>query len=545
MGSAGGTTGTLEIRNGGSIASRIGLATNGNITVGSTGGTGTLRVLPGGTITAEGPVVEGNNANNLIVVGGLAGGTATLSGSALTLASRVQVFPNAAFTTPASGNLLSTATYTSEITGNGMSGKIDVGATATLGGALVLNFNAYAPATGHNWNVVEAAAFSGNFSSITSNATLASNQALVVSKPDIGGGQFAYNVSVQEVLVLEVNRDSGMATLKHPGSADILLDGYFIGSDVGALLPANWNSWDAGNLFGGDWLATAATPNNLGELKPTDDGTLPGGNTLNYQFGNVYDALAGPFGQNNEDVEFGYRNSTGTQFPGKVTYTGTKVNTLLLQVDPTGAGNAFLRNTSDTTVFIDSYDVLSADGSLDAIDWNSFDEQNFEGADTWLTVDSGANQIGEVNQVGFTQLDPGASLNLGPLFAGGTQDLDFSFLLMGEEDATAGVVLYEALAAVQADYNSNGKVDLGDYTVWRNHLGQAFQLQNEVTGVTPGMVTSADFDAWKARFGNTSGSGAGGGVGANAVPEPATWLLATLAGIALGVASLSRRDIRK
>jgi hypothetical protein len=326
-----------------------------------------------------------------------------------------------------------------------------------------------------------------------------------------------------------------MATLKHPGSADILLDGYFIGSDVGSLVPANWNSWDAGNLFGGDWLATAATPFNLGELKPTDDGTLPGGDTLNYQFGNVYDALAGPFGQNNEDLEFGYRNSSGTQFPGKVTYTGTKFNTLLLQVDPTGAGNAFLRNTSDTTVMIDSYDVLSTSGSLTTSGWNSLDEQNFEGANTWLQVASSANQIGEVNQIGFTQLDPGESLNLGPLFTGGTEDLDFSFLLMGEEDATVGAVLYEALAAVQADYNNNGKVDLGDYTVWRNHLGQTFQLQNEVTGVTPGMVTAADFDAWKARFGNTSGSGAGGGVGANAVPEPASCLLAALAALAMSI----------
>ena len=534
MGSAGGTIGTLEIQSGGVLASRIGLLTNGNITVGSTGGQGTLRVLPGGTITAEGPVVEGNNANNLIRVGGLSGATATLSGSSLTLGSKVQVFPNAAFTTAGSGNLLSTATYTSEITGNGANGRIDVGATATLGGALALNFNSYTPSVGHNWNVVEAVAFSGNFSSISSNATLASNQNFIVTRPDVGGGQLGYNVSVQEVLVLEVNRDNGMTTLKHPGSSAILLDGYFIGSDAGSLVPANWNSFDEQNLFGGDWLETAATANNLAELKPTDDGTLPGGNTLNYQFGAVYDALAGPFGQNNEDLEFVYRRSSdGAQFPGKIEYTGTKVNTLLLQVDPTGAGSAFLRNTSDTTVMIDSYDVLSTAGSLTTTGWNSLDEQNYEGADTWLQVASNANQIGEVNQFGFTQLDPGASLNLGPLFTGGTEDLDFAFLLMGEDVATPGAVLYEAFVGLDADYNNNGKVDAGDYTVWRNHLGQSFQLQNEVSGITPGQVTAADFDAWKSRFGN-SGSGSGG-VGASAVPEPATWLMAALAAIALGV----------
>jgi hypothetical protein len=67
---------------------------------------------------------------------------------------------------------------------------------------------------------------------------------------------------------------------------------------------------------------------------------------------------------------------------------------------------------------------------------------------------------------------------------------------------------------------------LGDYTTWRNHLGQAFVLPNEVAAPL-GQVTAADFDAWKAAFGNTSGSGAGGGGGAAAVgvPEPGTLLL--------------------
>ncbi len=163
LGSAGGTSGTLEIQNGGVLASRIGTAVNGNVTVGSAAGIGTLRVMPGGTLTAESSIVEGNNVNNLIRVGGLTGATATLSGSAATLGSKVQVFPNAAFSTTGGASLLSTATYTAEITGNGTNGKIDVGATATLAGSLVLNFNSYTPSVGHNWNVLEAAAFSGSF----------------------------------------------------------------------------------------------------------------------------------------------------------------------------------------------------------------------------------------------------------------------------------------------------------------------------------------------------------------------------------------------
>ena len=60
-----------------------------------------------------------------------------------------------------------------------------------------------------------------------------------------------------------------------------------------------------------------------------------------------------------------------------------------------------------------------------------------------------------------------------------------------------------------------------DYVLWRN----GGPLQNEVD--TPGTVNAADYTAWRARFGNTSGSGSSL-ESAAAVPEPATWLLALM-----------------
>jgi hypothetical protein len=82
------------------------------------------------------------------------------------------------------------------------------------------------------------------------------------------------------------------------------------------------------------------------------------------------------------------------------------------------------------------------------------------------------------------------------------------------------------------DYNGDGLVNAADYTEYRNHLGQTFQLDNEVAGVTPGMVTPEDYDAWKSRYGN--GMLGGGGLANSPVPEPATlsllaWLLAAAA----------------
>ena len=77
---------------------------------------------------------------------------------------------------------------------------------------------------------------------------------------------------------------------------------------------------------------------------------------------------------------------------------------------------------------------------------------------------------------------------------------------------------------VGGDYNNNGVVDAADYVLWR----KGGTLANEVD--TPGTVNAADYTAWRARFGNP---GSGSGLGASAVPEPATLVLFVLALAAL------------
>jgi hypothetical protein len=75
-------------------------------------------------------------------------------------------------------------------------------------------------------------------------------------------------------------------------------------------------------------------------------------------------------------------------------------------------------------------------------------------------------------------------------------------------------------------------VDAGDYVLWR----KGGSLQNEVD--TPGTVNAADYTAWRARFGNTSGSGAS--LAGAAVPEPGTMLL-TIVGLA-SMCAVKRRE---
>jgi hypothetical protein len=74
---------------------------------------------------------------------------------------------------------------------------------------------------------------------------------------------------------------------------------------------------------------------------------------------------------------------------------------------------------------------------------------------------------------------------------------------------------------VPGDYNDNGIVDAADYVVWRTNQGTNNVLANDPRG---GTIGTAQYNQWRAHFGQTAGSGAG--VGGNAaVPEPASALI--------------------
>ena len=64
------------------------------------------------------------------------------------------------------------------------------------------------------------------------------------------------------------------------------------------------------------------------------------------------------------------------------------------------------------------------------------------------------------------------------------------------------------MASTPGDFNSDGEVNLGDYTVWRDNLGSTY--------------SQADYDVWKTNFGTVS-SGDGwaeaGGSDANIISE--------------------------
>jgi hypothetical protein len=216
--------------------------------------------------------------------------------------------------------------------------------------------------------------------------------------------------------------------------------------------------------------------------------------------------------------------------------------TLSLIVNTT-TRDVFIKNETDDPIRFDSYRIASETESLSFGEWASLADRNpaltpFDGPDGGTTAGdspgelwtkSGGSDDGALAEsflLSDTTLSPDDELLLGKIFkVGGNQDLVFQY-----HDADTGSLFtldatYVTSMPVAGDYNNDGTVNAADYTIWRDHLNQSFQLENE-GGISPGVVDQDDYDFWKSQFGATSGSGS---AGVSAVPEPASF------GLALGV----------
>src|SRR5690606_2862893 len=92
------------------------------------------------------------------------------------------------------------------------------------------------------------------------------------------------------------------------------------------------------------------------------------------------------------------------------------------------------------------------------------------------------------------------------------------------------------------DFNGDGRVDLGDYTVWRDNLGSTHDLggNGDNEGASEGLVDEADYLPWKSQFG-TLVFDAPATTSPTVIPEPSAAVLFGL-GMLASLAALRRRN---
>ncbi|MCC6494413.1 MAG: hypothetical protein IT424_15490 [Pirellulales bacterium] len=516
--------GELVIAGTGTLRVQDAADADGGLEVGGAG-SGILRVLPGGALTIDGGLASAPAAANLVQLGAPAGaGTASVTVGSAVFGGTTVVHRNASFNSAAGISLQPAGTYRPVLSG-ALGATLQAAGAVSLAGVLQPDFGGVAPAVGSSWKLLEGTSVSGAFASIDASlaGSLGLGRSFVVTTAAAAGNRKAVQLSLRQMPVLSVNRDTGMAALTNPGTTPISLDGYTISSDLGVLKPTAWNSLQDQGALGGSWRESPPSANRLSELKRTGAATLAAGQTVS--LGAVFAPAPLAIGAPTEDLVLQYASPDG-DFDGVVTYAGTKVNNILLQVDP-GNGQARLRNTSSFTVQIDGYTISSVVGALTPGTWNSLDDQNAAGGD-WRQSTGATTRLSELKRASFTTLAPGSQFDLGTIFnTARAKDLQFQYLPFGASQPMDGAVLFSALAAgAPGDFNGDTLVNGADLTIWRSAFTAATAAGDaDSDGDTDGF----DFLIWQRHAQAAAAPAAGDALAA--VPEPASLAIALVAAV--------------
>jgi hypothetical protein len=253
QGAAEGESGTLEILSGGrlNVIDDPGLPADGSVRVGQnvgqglnaaltgpnpSAGTGTLRVLPGGTLNLV-TLTLGGTENSMITLGGTGTGTVTVTTGSATLGRTMRVIgPNVNFSsvgTAAGITLQGASILIAEITGATHSALKTAG-NAVLGGTLQVDFNGVTPTLGQSWDILDAATVSGAFTSVLSDPAVPLGMDQVMATRNVAGGMHGRLVQlfVQQLLPGDYNGDGRVDAAdyvmwrKNPAAFGGIPDGY-------------------------------------------------------------------------------------------------------------------------------------------------------------------------------------------------------------------------------------------------------------------------------------------------------------------------------
>jgi hypothetical protein len=525
LGQAAANIGGLRITNGGSLTNVAGASETGAIAVGVSG-QGNLTILGGGSLSGTSLSLAGVTASS-ITLGDNSGLTAALTTTGAATLGRTTTVHGKFVNFSAGGNLTlsSASTLIGEINDAAAHSPLKSAGTASIAGTFRPTFTGVTPTAGNSWNIIDAAAISGGFTTfdVSSAPSLPAGQSYQLIQANGGTNGKLLKLSIEEILVLLVNRTSGTISIANIGTTSKSLEGYSVLSSRGTLNLTNWNSLQDQSVSG--WVEAGGTVNDLSELNPNSSSTITGGNSL--PLGSPYAGQPGvqfpAFGINPDDISFEYSTSDHRTIQGSVVYSGTKVNNnLVVNVNP-ATGQAQLKNDSPHTVTIDGYAIYSQSNSLQPANGKWFSLQD-RGVAGWEEANPATNVVSELNENLTLTLSPFSGYDLGELYKtiGGIQDLKLEFFQFGQDVPSNGAVVYGSFGTVNppgltGDYNNNGIVDAGDYVVWRKKSGTNATLPNDSIG---GTIGPAQYTQWRSNFGKTSAGGQG--MSAASVPEPGT-----------------------
>ena len=235
LGQTAGTTGGLRITNGGSLTSAAAFVETGGITVGGAG-QGNLTILGGGSLSGTSLVLGGTAASSLLL-GDTSGLTATLSASGNATLNRTTQITGRFVNFNVGGNLTmsSTSSLVGQINHASLFSPIKSAGTANVNGAFRVEFSGVTPTAGNTWTIVDAATINGGFSSLDASAApiLPVGQTYRMKRATGGNGQLL-QLTVAQVLTLQVNRTTGAVSIANSGASPQTIDGYSISSSFGA-----------------------------------------------------------------------------------------------------------------------------------------------------------------------------------------------------------------------------------------------------------------------------------------------------------------------
>jgi hypothetical protein len=277
----------------------------------------------------------------------------------------------------------------------------------------------------------------------------------------------------------------------------------------------------------------------VGWFDDFNDGNVTDGNPVTWSqnlmggFPGVYDASSGDY---RLSAPGGGANDQLVTWVNDVPFTDTYIRTQGVVEPADGEGKLVILGRVNPDIVSAYVLYLGSDGDFVIQSIIFGDAIDLAGV-TLTDMDNRTDVIMELDMIG-TQLNGFAWRPGQPKPAVPQVSVTSDILSMGsagiayEEDNADSIAVYRFAAAqdmpfldgIPGDYNANGVVDAADYVLWRS----GGPLANEVHN--PGTVSQEDYAEWRARFGNTSGSGNAALL--NAVPEPTGLLLALASSLA-------------